>query len=192
MKKLIIGSLVGAVILFVWSAFSWMVLPIHTHSFMYSPGQDTIMQALNANMEQTGAYVMPSIDNRNVEMFDAKYQQECQKFMEQNKGKPSAMIFYMKEGMTMSGSTFAFGFLFDWIAVLCAVIFLAAAGDKLNTFYQRWWMVMLIGVAVAMQGKLLDWNWMGFPWHFVKWSLIDIVVQWGLCGAWLAWYLGRK
>lgn len=192
MKKLIIGSLVGTIIIFVWSAMSWMVLPIHTQSFWYTPNQDSIMKNLSANLTETGAYMIPTVDNRTCGMFDAKYQEDVEKHMKECIGKPSAIVIYTSKNEAMNGSMFAFGFLFDFIAVLCAVIILAAAGDKLHSFYQRWWMVMLIGVAIAMQGKLLDWNWMSFPWHFIRGSVIDIVVQWGLCGAWLAWYLGRK
>lgn len=192
MKKLIIGSLVGTIIIFIWGAVSWMILPIHLNSFMYSPNQDSIMQCLSTNLSEPGAYMMPMVDNRSVGSFDPQYHEDCEKMMGETIGKPAAYVIYTPAMEMMGGSMFAFGFLFDLIAVLCAVIILAAAGDKLTTFFQRWWMVMLIGVAIAMQGKLLDWNWMYFPWHFIKGSLIDIVVGWGLCGAWLAWYLGRK
>jgi hypothetical protein len=39
MKKIFIGSLVGGIILFIWSFIAWGVSPMHLHTFMYTPAQ---------------------------------------------------------------------------------------------------------------------------------------------------------
>ncbi len=80
------------------------------------------------------------------------------------------------------------GILLNLFAVMGAVILLAMSKDKLKTFFMRWWAVMLIGFIVALNSYLLEWNWMQFPWHFIKGEVIDTFMEWGLCGVWLAWY----
>ena len=66
MKKILIGSLVGAIILFIWSFLAWAVLPVHLHTFQYTPAQDSILQILANNNMESGAYAMPMADNRDI------------------------------------------------------------------------------------------------------------------------------
>ncbi len=190
MKKIIIGSLAGSVILFVWGAISWMLLPIHLQSFHYTPAQDSILSALSGL--ESGAYMVPAADNRNAKAFDSKYQEECMKMHEVYKGKPMATIMYIKEGVQENAMTFVRGLLFNFISVMCVCIILAASSEKLRTFFERWWMVLLVSCVLVLQGPLMGYNWMGLPWHYVKGMVIDAFVSWGLCGAWLAWYFGKK
>ena len=46
MKKILIGSLVGTLIMFIWSFLAWMILPIHANTYMYTPAQDNILKVL--------------------------------------------------------------------------------------------------------------------------------------------------
>jgi len=191
MKKFFIASLVGAIIVYVWSALSWIVLPIHTHSFHYTPKQDTIMSVLNKSSLGNDMYMLPNADNRNAGMFDSKYMKAQQENHEKAMGKPFAMLIY-NNSFDMPPIQMVIGIIIDLLAVMCATIILVMAKDKLVTFFMRWWVVMVIGFIVALNSYMLEWNWMGFPWHFVKGEIIDTFMEWGLCGAWLSWYLGRK
>ena len=191
MKKFIIASLVGALIIFIYSSLSWMMSPVHMHTFRYAPKQDSIMNALNKLMPGPGAYMMPLADNRKVGMFDSKYREEEETNMKAMVGKPSAVIFYTV-GKAMNPMQVIKGFLLNLFTVIFAVILFAMAKDKLNTFFMRWWMFIVIGFIVAFNSHLLEWNWMGYPWHYIKGFVIDTIMEWGLCGAWLAWYLGRN
>jgi hypothetical protein len=192
MKKFIIASLVGTLIIFLWSAISWTALPIHTHSFRYTPKQDSIMKVLTGSSLETGEYMMPMVDNRNVGMFDKEAMKKHEEMMKNNVGKPFAMIMYNKEGISMDPCQFIIGLLVDLFAVMCVVILLVMAREKLTTFFMRWWAVMIIGFVVALNSYMLEWNWLHYPWHFLKGEIIDTFVEWGLCGAWLSWYIGRK
>ncbi|MGP8217395.1 MAG: hypothetical protein ACLQQ4_17640 [Bacteroidia bacterium] len=189
MKKFIIASFVGALIIFAWSLLSWMFLPVHIHSFHYTPKQDTILSALNNSSLESGAYMLPTPDNRSLGMMkDEKYVNEMKEMEKKYAGKPYALVFYSKEGVKMSPFQPVIGILLNLFAVMGAVILLAMSKDKLKTFFMRWWAVMLIGFIVALNSYLLEWNWMQFPWHFIKGEVIDTFMEWGLCGVWLAWY----
>jgi len=191
MKKFIISSIVGALIILIWSALSWMILPVHTHYMYYTPKQDTIMKVLNSSSLEKGLYALPSADNRNLGMMkDGKYFKEMDDMNRQNIGKPFAMLIYgMNYGM--SPSQYIYGFIVDLLAVMCAVILLVMSKDKLETFFMRWWAVMIIGLIVVLNSYMLEWNWMQFPWHFIKGEIIDTFMEWGLCGIWLAWYFRK-
>src|SRR5689334_8291643 len=101
MMKIFIASLVGAIIMFVWSFLAWVVLPIHANTYMYTPAQDNIMKVLGESNLETGTYGMPS----------APTPQEAMKAHESNVGKPGAAIFYIKEVPKMSSSMHIWGFI---------------------------------------------------------------------------------
>lgn len=192
MKKFIVASFVGALIIFIWSALSWIILPVHTHSFRYTPKQDTIMSVLNKSSLDEGAYMLPSPDNRSLGMMkDEKYNKEMEEMNTKNEGKPFAMVIYAKAGKAMSSAQFIIGIVLDLLAVMGAVILLVMSKDKLKTFFMRWWAVMVIGFIVALNSYCIEWNWMQFPWHFIKGEVIDTFMEWGLCGLWLAWYFRK-
>ena len=188
MKKFIIGSLVGTVLIFFWSFFSWEMLPIHVHSFNYTPKQDSVMKMLDKALPASGAYLLPTADNRNVESVNSAYMKAMEENMKNMTGKSSAMIFYTKQTPAMDPMQIVRGILIDLFAVMSAIIILVLAKDRLRTFFMRFWVILLIGFIVALNSYLLDWNWMGFPWHFIKRELVDVFVEWGLVGLWLAWY----
>lgn len=192
MKKFTIASLIGALIIFIWSFLSWTMLPIHLHTFHYTPKQDTVVNVLNKSLPSTGVYMTPMADNRNVGLFDSKYREADENMMKTMVGKPSAIIFYTASNGPMNPMQFVIGLLLDLFAVVFAIVLFVMAKDKLNTFFMRWWMFIVIGVLISLNTYLIEWNWMYYPWHYIKGMVLDVLVEWGLCGAWLAWYLGRS
>lgn len=191
MKKLIIGSLVGAIILFVWSAMSWTMLPINLHTFMYTPAQDSILKVLADNNVPTGTYGIPMVDNRNVSGFDSKYQEDSEKLMKEKAGTPMATLFYQREDTQMGAATFMRGLLFDFLAVLAACIILIPGFVASTSFLQRWWLVMVVGLLITASGPLIEYNWMGRPWDYAMHMVTNDLLNWGITGIWLAWYFRK-
>ena len=60
MKKIIIGSLVGAILLFAWQSLSWMVMGIHDKAMKHTTAQDSILSAMSGITEE-GQYMLPSL-----------------------------------------------------------------------------------------------------------------------------------
>ena len=56
MKKWLIGSFVGAILIFVWQFLSWTVFQLHEAEAKYTPAQDSILQYLNTQFKETGTY----------------------------------------------------------------------------------------------------------------------------------------
>jgi len=191
MKRILIGALVGGAILFIWSFIAWGVSPMHLHTFMYTPAQDSLLKVLAESGMETGTYSMPFVDNRNVHGMDTKYMEDCKKLMEENKGKPTATIFYLKEGMTFDGGTLFKGFLLEFLAVLVVCIILAPAFVSTNSYFGRWWLVLLVGLLISLCGPMINYNFMGYPWEFTLDMVVDIFANWAIVGLWLAWYFRK-
>ena len=61
MKKTIIGAIVGGIIIFIWQFLSWTVLNTHEAAQQYTPNQEAIMAALEANLPDDGGYYIPGL-----------------------------------------------------------------------------------------------------------------------------------
>lgn len=184
MKNLIIGSLVAAIILFVFQALSWMALPIHDNALKYSPNQDAILSALNANLTEGGLYAIPNVP-------PGTSQEEQAAFDQSMVGKPWAIVNYNTAYPGMMASQFIYGFLLNFFAAFVIAYVISACGDKFGTFGSKVMLVMGFALFLVLQGSLMMANWWATPWHYLSGEIIDHLIGWFLAGLWLAWYFSR-
>ncbi|TMI82123.1 MAG: hypothetical protein E6H10_10185 [Bacteroidetes bacterium] len=71
MKKYLIGSIVGGIIIFLWQGLSWMALGIHSDSMMYNASQENIMS-------------LPVIGNWQTHSYNEKATQSLSRFFYSN------------------------------------------------------------------------------------------------------------
>lgn len=178
MSKIWLGSLIGGLILFVWQFLSWSLLNIHGNEMQYSPNQDQVLEVLNEHLEE-GNYFMPGAP-------PGSSAEEHQQLMEESIGKPWASIQYHKSLNNNMGMNMFRGFVADFVAVLLLCWMLmkmpgVSAGQ-----------IVISSLSVGLIGFLtvsyLNSIWFETP---TVGALIDVVVQWGLCGVWLSWWLRR-
>jgi hypothetical protein len=184
MKKAIIGAVVGAIIYFVFETVMWMG-GFHNDFSMYSPNQAAIMQNLNANLSQDGAYMMPSVDPAAP---DAEAQNE--KIMTEGVGKPWVMVFYHTKMKGMEPGFMVTGFLYMLLA--CFIVAFILHSGTFNTFGKRFTVSMGFSLFALLQCTFAQMNWWEFPWHFVKSTVIDLIFGWGIVSVWLASYVKVK
>jgi len=184
MKRLLIASIVGTIILYVYLALSHTVLNMHYGDYKYTAAQDSIIHALSSTLHEDGMYMMPYYQ-------ESTPMEEIQKDMESGVGKPWAMINYQTEMSGENGMMFLMSFIYNFISVLIICIALATASARLSGFTQHLWFVMLFALFAIFSTTMLSYNWEGNPMHHLKGSIIDNLVGYFLVGLWLAWYYGR-
>jgi len=185
MKTLTIATLVGTIILYIFLAIVHTVLNpmIHEGDFKYTANQDNILAALTSANLENGLYMIPSVP-------PGSPMEDHEKYMTERMGKPWGYVIYNGE-MTYGASLFIMSFVYNLITVLIVCIALAAASNRLTSFGQRLWFVMLFALFVIFANIMSSYNWYQFPMHFLKGEIIDIVGGMFCVGLWLAWYYGR-
>lgn len=180
MTKQIFAVLVSAVLLFLWQFLSWSMLGIHQDEYKYTPNQDKILEALNANLSENGDYFLPGV-------APGTPMDQEQAFMESQAGKPWAKISYRKAFNTNMGMNLFRGFVADLAAAFLLVWLLMKAEKR--SFSSA----MLSSLAVGFIGYLTI-PYLDSIWYETKsiGFLIDSVVQWGLVGVWLGWWLPKR
>ena len=176
MKKQLIATLVGGVILFLWQFLSWSLLNVHASEMKYTANQDKIMETLGQTLDE-GSYFLPG-------MPPGSSPEAQQAQMESSMGKPWATISYHKSMQMSMGMNMFRGFVVDLLAVFLLVLLLSqfASLDMKTAVFAA----LAVGGIGYLTIPYLNNIW--FETHSMGY-LIDAVVQWGLVGGWLGWWL---
>jgi hypothetical protein len=179
--KIFIGSLVGAIIIFVFQFLSWTVLHFHYNAQQYTPKQDSVLAYLSTQFDSSGGYLMPAAPRGTS--FD-----EMNKLGEQHKGKPWAQVYYHKSLDTNMGVDMAKNFVSNFIMVLffCWII----SGYTSNSFGKTFIAALLVGLIIFLHASYPEHIW--YETFDLQAHLTDFLVSWGLTGLWLGWWLNRR
>lgn len=180
MKKKLVGTLVAGIILFFWQFLSWSMLQLHQAEMQYTPKQDQIMEALNQLDLEEGHYMIPNVSS------DATMEEEGE-FQENQIGKPWATLSYHKAFQMNMGTNMLRGFLLNLFSAFLLVWILMKFRE--NNFMTSLLGSLAVGVIGYLTISYLHQVWMETD---STGYLIDTIVQWGLVGVWLGWWLNRK
>jgi len=180
-KHWIIGSIVGAIIVFAWQSLSWMIIGLHDDQMKYTPAQTEIMGALSSGIKEDGLYSLPS----------AATMKERESMMKDMEGKPWASVIYHKEYHANIPMRMIRAFLVDLFLVISLIYIFSRAGT-IPIARRIFSGAVAFGLAMFLAGEYMGHIWFDLPWHMIKGMLIDDVVAWALCGIWLGWWLNKK
>ena len=179
MKKNAIGALVGGIILFMWQFLSFGPLGIHNSQMMYTPQQDQILESLESAGLTEGEYFLPRAPM-------GATSEDQQALFEQRGGKPWAQISYREKLNFSQGSNMFRGLIIDILSVFLLIWILS------NVSVPSMLTSIKVSVAIGLIGyftiNYLDSIW--FETSSIP-NLVDAIVQWGLCGVWLGWWMNR-
>lgn len=173
MKRLILGSLLAAFIVFMWGFLYWNVLPFRNAVTLPVPDEASMSQTLGA-LPETGTYQLP----------DLRASESAEALVGRMSQGPIAYILLRKEGANASDpSMFINGFLHMLITAL--LIGLVLRRTALATFGARFGLVFLAGLAAAIFSNLGEpiWYFQPWGWHILQagydltsWALIGLVL----------------
>lgn len=180
MKKTLIASIVGGIILFMWQFLSWTILNLHGPSQQYTPNQDSILNMLKTNLDKEGGYYLPTAPPGTS--FEG-----MEKIATENIGKPWASIQYHAALEYNMGLNMIRGLIADifilWL--LCWILGKLANNNFSTTFVSA----LFVGLIVYLNSSYTGHIW--YPSFDIRAYLIDAVVSWGLVGLWLGWWLNK-
>ncbi len=181
MKNILIASIVGGILLFLWQFVSWGAANFHEPVQQYTEKQDAIMSFLNSQGLEEGGYIMPSLPK-------TASQEEWEKMMEETQGKPWASVQYHKAMDHSMGMNITRGLIIDILTVLllCWII----RQFSLLSFSNIMMASLAAGMIVFFNANYTHYIWYRDADIWIH--LMDAVVSWGLVGLWLGWYLPRR
>jgi len=180
MKKTIIASLVGGIIIFFWQFLSNAALDLHRPAQQYTAKQDSILNYLSTQLEE-GKYFLPTVP-------PGASADDIQKSMDRSMGKPWAIIDYKASMSTNMGMNMTRGLIIDIIMVWLLISIVNRS--KTRTFGSIFYLSLIIGILSFLSFPYTNFIWYESPGIYIE--LLDAVASWGLCGLWLGYYLKEK
>ena len=180
MKKTIIASLVGGIIIFFWQFLSNAALNLHRPAQQFTAHQDSILTYISTLLKE-GKYFLPTYpDGASTEVM--------QQSMEQAMGKPWAIIDYKAAMSTNMGMNMTRGLIIDVIMVWLLISLLLKGNIKTTggILYSS----IVIGILSFLFFPYTNFIWYESPGIYIE--LLDAIACWTLCGLWLGFYLREK
>jgi hypothetical protein len=181
-KKVLLGTIVGAVVIFL-ASFVWHeFLPFAEAGVRNLPHDDVLTAAMRLGISEPGWYMFPTMDpakqNDPVEM---------KKYAEKFRRGPTGVLIYSPGGAEFNfPMLLAKQFLYGLFAALVMSLLLAISAGSLPGYGQRVLFVALVAVFPGLVADLPYWSWYGFPGSFTASHFCEVLVTWTVTGLALA------
>lgn len=164
-RRITIAALVGGLILFVWGAVAWMVIPLRMSSIKQLPNEKQMLASLQ--QQSAGVYFFPAkLDFGTV--------------------GPSGLLIYSPAAEGLTPGQLARSFVMNVIAAFAVAWLLARASASLSFGARVAFVTIAGGVVVSLIADLQNWNWYAYPIDYTLASIADHLVGWLLAGLALA------
>lgn len=180
MRK-IVAALIGAAVVFAWTAISWMVFPWHNWDMKaFKDDGKVISEALKTQSSGDGLYMIPHCDPK-----DAKDEQKKKEWQEKAKQGPFAYLVVKPDGTKWDMKT-ALGIQFGINLVVALIAAFLLGLSKATSLIGRAWFVTFVVTAGAILTQLSNWNWWGFPTTATLVNIADVIIAWYFAGLFMA------
>lgn len=178
-KQLVFGTILGAIVLFVWSALAWMVIPWPGEPLQHFANEEAMATAIKANAPRSGNYILPNEPQRGPGMTEEQYQKAMKDAEDRMNNGPMIFAAVRLGPMSIAKAMIA-GFITDVIAVLIGCLLLLQT-DRLS-YRGRVAFVAGLGLLIFVAGHLDEWNWWGFSNAYTLMQFGAVVIGWILVG----------
>jgi hypothetical protein len=188
-KNLALGTILGAIVLFVWSAIAWMFIPWPGEPMRSFTNEQAVVDAMKANAPQSGNYLLPNEPKRTPGMTDEQYN-AAMKAAEDRMNNGPMVFAAIRLGPVSMAKAMIVGFVIDLVAVFLGCVLLLQT-DRL-TYKGRVAFVAGLGLLIFAATHLNDWNWWGFSTAYTLMQLGAVFIGWLLAGLLMAKFVRGK
>src|ERR1041385_3664386 len=115
-KKLALGAILGAIVLFIWSALAWMIVPWPGEPFRHFTSEDAMVTAIKGNAPRSGNYLIPNEPQRLPGQTEEQYQKATKDAEDRMNNGPLVFAAVRLEPVSMARAMVV-GFFTNLIAV---------------------------------------------------------------------------
>jgi len=170
------GTIIGAVITFVWGMFSWCFLPWHESVYHGFDNEEFVGWTIKENAKKAGVYIYPYFDHTLDKEAKKKAWEEISA-----KKKEGPIIFAAvapKGGWhTMSPHLIT---QFLSLAIAACLISVLVFKSACSSYLGRVFFITCIAFIGGILYMIPFWNWWNFPTKYISVEFFDLVVGWFL------------
>lgn len=173
LKRLIVATLLGAAVLFVWGGLSHMVIFVGT-GFKPLPNEERIIETLKTSIPEKGLYFFPGKNFKTI-TADQEIVWE-QKFQY---GPTGILLYQPIGGNPLSAKKLVIQFISNFLSAFLIVFITSLI---IGNYWKRVLIITLLGSLSVVAVSMIYWNWYEFPTDFFIAQFIDMTVGFFLAG----------
>ena len=182
-KQLALGSILGAIVLFVWSAIAWELIPWPGPPLRKFTNEDAVTQAIVANAPVSGNYLLPNAER-------SMTPDEQQKAIEKMKRGPIVFTSVRLEPFDSMAKPLVIQFLTQFVVALLGTFLLLQTCGL--SYKSRVIFVTAIGVIIFVGGHVDEWTWWSFSNAYMLMQLGALAIGWFLASLVIAKFVSGK
>ena len=178
-KSLILGTIFGGLMAFVWSSISWELIGWHEKTMVPFQNEDEVSAVIASHASQDGTYLLPSGPPT------------AGMTAEQKKSALAATMQKMQAGPIMVAAVRRGGFGSYSRGLIIQLVSLMAAAFLLTwlllqttglSYARKVAFLAIAGLAASVIVDLPNWNWWGFSGAYTAVNLADSMLTWLVAG----------
>jgi hypothetical protein len=182
LKSLVLGTILGGLLAFLWSFISWELLPWHEKPLNTFLNNDEVSAVILSHTTKSGVYLLPgaSTDGMTAEQKKAA---EAVVMKKMQKG-PVVFAAIRREGF----GSFARGLITQYLILTTAAFLLTWLVMQTSelSYAKRVIFLAVVGLSASVIADLPNWNWWGFSTPYTAVMMADYALTWLLAGSVIA------
>lgn len=172
-RKFLLAAFVGSIAMFIWGAFSHMVL-ITGIGYKPLPNESSVIKTLEDSISEKGLYFFPGKDFENSNSVEEK------QWLNKYENGPVGLLIYRPLG----GNPFsAKKLIIQYLAyLLSSFLSLLIISNSKGSYWKNVLIVSLIGLIGCLSVSIIYWNWYEYPNSFIAAQFADITIGFFLLG----------
>jgi hypothetical protein len=179
MKALVLGTILGGLVAFVWSSVSWEVIGWHEKTMVNFQNEDEVSAVIASHAHVDGTYLLPGGPSTDGMTPDQKKAAQATTMEKMQKGP--IMIAAVRRG---GFGSFSRGLIIQLLSLMAAAflltwLFLQTSG---LSYVRSVAFLAIVGLSASVIADLPNWNWWGFSGAYTAVNLADSTITWLLAG----------
>jgi len=178
-RSLVLGTILGGLVAFIWSSISWEVLGWHEKTMLSFQNPNEVAAVVLTDTVRDGTYILPG-EPPTVGMSPQEKKQAEATLMESMQKGPVMVAAVRRGGFgrfnralaLQVASLMAAAFLMTWLALQ----------TRESSYARRVLFCAVIGLTASVMVDLPNWNWWGFSGAYTAVNLADSTITWLLAG----------
>lgn len=185
-RKLILGTVVGAVAAFLWAYVSWSAVRLYDWAVQPLPAAAELAPQFARAVPRDGAYAFPWLDVEAVRaMPPAEHDRAVAAWRTATQEGPTGVLLVRRAGRDPLGAA-RYATAFGYFALCAFLLSVLMATMRCPSWVGRWTIGMLVALFAAMASDGPDLAWYQLPARWVYAGIADTFLTWTVAAAAIA------
>jgi hypothetical protein len=178
-RSLVLGTILGGLVAFIWSFISWELLPWHEKALQSFHNEDEVSAVIASHITKSGSYILPGAPSQ--EGLTSEQKKAAQDIAMQKWQKGPVMFAAIRSaGFGSFPARLIIQMLYQMAAALLLTWLLLQTTGL--SYARRVAFCGVAGLAASVIADLPNWNWWGLSGTYTAVNLVDYTLTWLLAG----------